>query len=111
MSHANHTQEHQRQFGKLFQDISIEHAARKVCRAALSWGGVAVVFVDAAGRCSAAMAGTQATQRMVERNMWIVVGTYHVSSDDTRSKQYRDTRELIAQDIWHHWQLLSEAAA
>jgi hypothetical protein len=57
------------------------------------------------------MAGTPATAKIIARNMWIVVGTYHVTTDDTKSKQYRDTRDLIAQDIWHHWQLLSEAAA
>ena len=110
-NHAMHTQEHQRAFGVLFADLSIDQAARKVCRAAVSWGGVAVVFVDAAGRCSAAMAGTKETQRMVDRNMWAVVGTYHVTCDDTKSKAYRDTRDLIAEDIWCHWKLLSEAAA
>jgi xanthine dehydrogenase iron-sulfur cluster and FAD-binding subunit A len=109
--HALHTQQHQRQFGVLFKDVSIDQAARKVARAAVSWGGVAVVFVDEQGRCSAAMAGTPATQKIIERNMWIVVGTYHVTCDDTKSKQYRDTRDQIAVDIQHHWQLLSEAAA
>jgi hypothetical protein len=109
--YATHTQEHQRAFGVLFKDISIDQAARKVARAAVSWGGVAVVCVDEQGRCSAAMAGTPATARIIARNMWCVVGTYHITTDDTKRQQYKDTVRLIAEDIQVHWQLLSEAAA
>jgi hypothetical protein len=108
---AAHTQETERDFGTLFDGLSIDQAARECASAAKTWGGGAVVFVDAKGRCSAAIEGMPATNRAIQRDMWSVVGTYYIASVDIRAKQYRDTVALIAEDIWHHWKLLSEAAA
>lgn len=111
MSSAGHTQETKRALGALFVDVSIEQAARKAIRAAVSWGGMAVVMCDAAGYCTAHLPGMPATDRLVKMSPWAVVGTYHVKADDPRSAQTRNARALIAEDIQHHWQLLCEARA
>ena len=106
---VGHTQETQRALGALFVDVSIDQAARKVVRAAVTWGGLVVVMCDAAGYCTAHMAGMNATDRLVKMSPWAVVGTYHVKADDPKAKETRDARALIAEDIQHHWQLLCEA--
>lgn len=109
MSHANHTQDTTRALGTLFADTSIDQAARKVVRAAVTWGGLVVVVVDPAGKVTAHMAGMTATNRLVALMPWAVVGTYSVTSDDPKSAAMREIRAQIAEDIWHHWQLLGEA--
>lgn len=103
--------DHVRQFGRIFVDVSIDQAARKVIRAAVTWGGMALVMCDAAGYCTAHLPGMPATDRLVKMSPWAVVGTYHVKADDPKAKETRDARALIAEDIQHHWQLLCEARA
>lgn len=110
-SGATHTQDTVRAFGALFVDLSIDQAARKCVRAAVSWGGMVVVICDAAGYCTAHMPGMPATDRLVKASPWAVVGTYHVKADDPKAKETQDARQLIAEDIQHHWQLLCEARA
>lgn len=110
-SSAGHTQETKRALGALFVDVSIDQAARKAIRAAVSWGGTAMVMCDAAGYCTAHMPGMPATERLVKTSPWAVVGTYHVNADDPKAKETRNARALIAEDIQHHWQLLCEARA
>lgn len=109
MSSANHTQETKRALGALFVDVSIDQAARKAIRAAVSWGGMAVVMCDAAGYCTAHLPGMPATDRLVRRLPGDLVGTYHVKADDPKAAETRNARALIAEDIQHHWQLLCEA--
>ena len=106
-----HTQETRRALGTLFVEVSIDQAARKVIRAAVTWGGMALVMCDAAGYCTAHLPGMPATDRLVKMSPWAVVGTYHVKANDTRAAETRNARALIAEDIQHHWQLLCEARA
>lgn len=110
-STAGHTQETKRALGALFVDVSIDQAARKAIRAAVSWGGMAMVMCDAAGYCTAHLPGMPATDRLVRMSPWAVVGTYHVKADDPKAAETRNARALIAEDIQHHWRLLCEARA
>lgn len=108
---VSHHQETTRNLGTLFVDVSIDQAARKAVRAAVSWGGLAVVICDAAGFCTAHMAGMNATNRIIKLAPHAVVGTYHINGDDKRSAAMRETRQQIAEDIQHHWQGLCEGRA
>ena len=106
-----HTQETRRALGTLFVDVSIDQAARKVIRAAVTWGGMALVMCDAAGYCTAHLPGMPATDRLVKMSPWAVVGTYHVKANDTRAAETRNARALIAEDIQLLLQLLCDARA
>jgi len=106
-----HTQDTVRSFGTLFTDLSIDQAARKAIRAAVSWGGMAVVMVDAAGLCSAHMPGMPATDRLIRKSPGALVGTYHVHADDPSKSVTRVARDLISEDIWCHWQQMCDARA
>ena len=111
MSTVNHTQETQRNLGTLFVDVSIDQAARKAIRAAVTWGGMAVVIVYLDGKAEAHMAGMNATNRLMRLSPHAVVGTYHIKADDPKAAETRRARELIAEDIQCHWQQLCEMRA
>ena len=109
---VNHTQETSRALGTLYVDASIDQAARKAIRAAVSWGGMVVVIIDAAGYATAHMPGMPSTDRLIAISPWAVVGTYYVKgSDDPRSRDCRDKEKQLADDIQCHWQGLCEARA
>lgn len=70
-----------RNFGVLFTEISIERAARKCCRAAITWGGDALVFVDSERRCSAVMPNTVAARNALKNCSTGFIGQYRANSD------------------------------
>ena len=102
--------DHVRQFGRIFADLSVDQAARKCVRAAVSWGGNVVVFVDQTGLCSALIGGTGATDKAVKAAPGDFVGAYSVTHDDYR-RASNESRELIAWDILEHWMQIKSAAA
>lgn len=103
--------DHIRNFGRLFTDLSIDQAARKCVRAAVSWGGLVVVTVDSAGQCTALIAGTALTDRRLASAPADLVGTYHIEGDDQRTEASARAQKHIAEDIWWHWQQIRGAMA
>lgn len=94
MNHDN-----RRLFGVVFESTSIDRAAAKCVRAAATWGGLAMVFVDSAGLVEAIKPGTIDADATIKRRAADLVGTYSAPHQRDRHK---DAREHIAEDIWHH---------
>jgi hypothetical protein len=94
MNHDN-----RRLFGIAFESTSIDQAAAKCTRAAATWGGSAMVFVDSSGLIEAVKPGTIDGDTTIKYRAADLVGTYQVPHQRDR---HADVRRLIAEDIWCH---------
>lgn len=91
----------QRRFGVLFQTMSVDVAASRCVKAAVSWGGVVSVYLDGDGYVTCVVPGTVAAME-IERAMTLDhVGVYTAAAGlgcgDPRN---REPRKLIAGDLW-----------
>ena len=91
-----------RTFGTVFEDVSCEQVATKTLRAALTWGGVAALFVDDSGVARAVCVGTPECDRRLRNNTAHLVGFYTCNSNSGGVN--RDARKRLAEDVFHHLQ-------
>jgi len=104
---VSHWAEYVRRFGTLFEDVSIEQAARKCTRAAVAWGGEAAVYAWPDGQVLAVVPRSAPQKDMDDR---FLVGTYLAIGSRTKAAEALATRQQIAEDLWHHMQQIKEAA-
>lgn len=105
-SQVSHYAEYVRRFGTLFEDVTIEQAARKCARAAVAWGGEAAVYAWPDGRVLAVVPRSAQQKTMDDR---FLVGTYLAIGRRVKDAEALTTRQQIAEDLWHHMQQMRAA--
>lgn len=92
----NHTTS--RVIGVVFEQLSVNDAAKKCAHVAWYWGGSAVVYCNRSGMVVAVAPGTIDAKVAESRCGNHIVGTYSASS----RKHGAEIAPQIAEDIWHH---------
>lgn len=87
-----------RVIGVVFEQLSINDAARKCANVAWYWGGAASVYCNRAGMVVAIAPGTVDARVAESGHADQIVGTYRVDS----RKRGAELAPQIAEDIWHH---------
>lgn len=87
-----------RVIGIVFEQLSVNDAAKKCANLAWYWGGAATVYCNRSGMVVAVAPGTIDAKVAESRCGNQIVGTYSANS----RKHGREIAPQIAEDIWHH---------